>query len=181
MFQVRRSHLAPGRLGGPSRGRLRAWPRGWAEAALCAVVSVGGVGAAHAEVTRVSAGAFPISSVVSAPAAGRLVWVSGTTAPPPAAGGSMGDTKTQTVATLKKISELLAGQGLSLGDVTMMRVYLVADPALGKMDFTGMMAGYTQFFGTSAQPNKPSRTTVQVAGLAGPGALVEIEVQAIKS
>lgn len=138
-------------------------------------------GAAQAEVTRVSAGAFPISSVVSAPAAGRLVWVSGTTAPAPAAGGSMGDTKTQTVATLKKISELLAGQGLSLGDVTMMRVYLVADPTLGKMDFPGMMAGYTQFFGTAAQPNKPSRTTVQVAGLAGPGALVEIEVQAIKS
>jgi enamine deaminase RidA (YjgF/YER057c/UK114 family) len=47
------------------------------------------------------------------------------------------------------------------------------------MDFTGFMAGYTKFFGTKEQPNKPARSTFQVAGLAGPGILVEIEVVAV--
>jgi enamine deaminase RidA (YjgF/YER057c/UK114 family) len=61
-----------------------------------------------------------------------------------------------------------------------MNVFLVADPKMGKMDFTGFMAGYTQYFGTPDQPNLPARSAVQVAGLAGPGALVEIEVEAAK-
>ena len=34
-------------------------------------------------------------------------------------------------------------------------------------------------FGTATQPNKPARSTVQV-GLATPGALVEIELVAVK-
>jgi enamine deaminase RidA (YjgF/YER057c/UK114 family) len=40
------------------------------------------------------------------------------------------------------------------------------------------MHGYLQHFGTAAQKNLPARTTVQVAGLPVPGALVEIEVVA---
>ena len=67
-----------------------------------------------------------------------------------------------------------------MSDVVMMHVYLVADPASGKMDFAGMNAGFMQFFGTAAQPNKPARTTVQVAGLVGAGALVEIDAVAAK-
>jgi enamine deaminase RidA (YjgF/YER057c/UK114 family) len=60
-------------------------------------------------------------------------------------------------------------------------VFLVGDPAKGgKMDFAGFMAGYTQFFGTPAQPNLPSRSAVQVAGLASPNFLVEIEVTAVR-
>ena len=134
-----------------------------------------------AGVVRVPAGSFPISSVVVAPAGATLVYVSGTTAPTPPAGASPGDTQAQTIGALGRISELLKGQGLGLADVVMMRVYLVGDPAKGgRMDFAGMMAGYSQFFGTAAQPDKPARTTVQVAGLAAPGALVEIEVQAVK-
>jgi enamine deaminase RidA (YjgF/YER057c/UK114 family) len=42
------------------------------------------------------------------------------------------------------------------------------------------MKGYLQFFGTEKQPNVPARTTVQVAGLPMPGALVEIEVVAAR-
>jgi enamine deaminase RidA (YjgF/YER057c/UK114 family) len=42
------------------------------------------------------------------------------------------------------------------------------------------MEGYTQFFGTEAQPNLPARSVVQVAGLANPGFLVEIEVTAVR-
>jgi enamine deaminase RidA (YjgF/YER057c/UK114 family) len=44
------------------------------------------------------------------------------------------------------------------------------------MDFGGFMEAYTQYFGTEEQPNLPARSAVQVAGLARPGMLVEIEV-----
>jgi enamine deaminase RidA (YjgF/YER057c/UK114 family) len=67
-------------------------------------------------------------------------------------------------------------------DVVMMHVYLVGDPANGgRMDFAGLNAAYSQHFGTKEQPNKPARSTVQVAALAAQGPLVEIEVIAAKS
>jgi enamine deaminase RidA (YjgF/YER057c/UK114 family) len=87
------------------------------------------------------------------------------------------DTKAQTVGAIQKA---LAAQKLTLGDVVMMHVYLAADPATGKMDFAGFMGGYTQFFGNKDQPNKPARSAMQVAALAAPGMLVEIEVIAVK-
>ena len=66
------------------------------------------------------------------------------------------DTKSQTEGLIRDMQKLLESQKLTLGDVVMMRVYLGADPAKGgKMDFEGMMAGYSQFFGTKEQPNKP--------------------------
>jgi hypothetical protein len=44
-----------------------------------------------------------------------------------------------------------------------------------------MTAGYTQFFGTKDQPNKPARTTLQVVLPAGTrGALVEIDLIAVR-
>jgi len=137
--------------------------------------------AGAAEIMRLTAGAFPISSLVSVPAGGRLIYVSGTTAEPPAPGAPLGDTKTQTIAALRRIQVLLKDHGASIGDIVMMGVFLVGDPALGgRMDFAGMTAGYSQFFGTPDQPNNPALTTVQVAGLAAPGAMVEIEAQAAK-
>jgi len=92
------------------------------------------------------------------------------------------DTESQTVGLIKDIQKLLESQKLTLSDVVMMRVYLGGDPAKdGKMDFSGMMAGYSQFFGTKDQPNKPARTTVQVVLPAGArGALVEIDVVAVR-
>jgi enamine deaminase RidA (YjgF/YER057c/UK114 family) len=93
-----------------------------------------------------------------------------------------GDTETQTMSTLTKIQAALKNEGLSMGDVVMMHVFLVGDPAKeGKLDFPGMMAAYTKFFGTKEQPNKPARSAMQVAALAAPWALVEIEVIAVKS
>jgi len=134
-----------------------------------------------ADIVRQKAGAFPISSLVSVPPGSELIYVSGTTAEPASPGAPLGDTKTQTVAVLKRIQGLLKGQGASLADIVMMRVFLVGDPTLGgRMDFAGMMAAYSQFFGTPDQPNTPARTTVQVAGLAAPGAMVEIEAQVAK-
>jgi enamine deaminase RidA (YjgF/YER057c/UK114 family) len=68
-----------------------------------------------------------------------------------------------------------------MGDVVKMQVFLVGDPDKGgKMDFAGFMQGYTQFFGSKEQPNLPTRSVFQVAGLANPGFLVEIEVTAVR-
>jgi enamine deaminase RidA (YjgF/YER057c/UK114 family) len=93
-----------------------------------------------------------------------------------------GDTEAQTMSTLTKIEASLKSEGLTMGDVVMMHVYMAGDPAQGgKLDFPGMMAAYSRFFGTKEQPNKPARSTVQVAALVAPWALVEIEVIAAKS
>ena len=93
-----------------------------------------------------------------------------------------GDTRSQSESVFRKIEGILKEQGLGMRDVVMMHVYLVGDPAMGnRMDFAGMMSAYTKFFGTAEQPNKPARSTVQVAGLAAAGALVEIEVIAVKT
>jgi enamine deaminase RidA (YjgF/YER057c/UK114 family) len=92
------------------------------------------------------------------------------------------DTTSQTVGLLKDIQKFLESQKLTLGDVVMVRVYVGGDPAKdGKADVAGMAAGYTQFFGTKDQPNKPARTTLQVILPAGArGALVEIDMIAVR-
>jgi enamine deaminase RidA (YjgF/YER057c/UK114 family) len=119
---------------------------------------------------------FPISQGVWV---GNTLYLSGTLDPDFSKSPAK-DTKAQTVGALQAIQKALAAQKLTLGDVVMMHVYLAADPATGKMDFAGFMGGYTQFFGTKDQPNKPARSAMQVAALAAPGALVEIEVIAVK-
>jgi len=94
---------------------------------------------------------------------------------------SYGDTETQAVSALTQIKGTLARLGLGMGDVVKMTVFMVADPTKdNKLDFAGLMAGYTKFFGTADQPNKPARSAVQVAALVAPGALLEIEVIAAK-
>lgn len=96
--------------------------------------------------------------------------------------GAPGDTQSQTVHVLDAIRHTLAEQHLSLGDVVLMHAFLAGDPAHGgKMDFTGFMAAYSRYFGTKDQPNKPARSAMQVAALALPGALVEIEVVAVNT
>lgn len=96
---------------------------------------------------------------------------------------SFGDTKTQTISTLNKIKGILASHGYAMSDVVKMTVFVTADPKRGdgKMDFAGMNEGYRMFFGTAENPNVVARSTVQVAALAGPYYLVEIEVMAAKA
>ncbi len=130
---------------------------------------------------------FPILSAVEVPPGKTLVFLSGAGAPvsdPAAPARSLsayGDTRTQTVGTLTSIAGTLKGLDLTPGDVVKMTVFLVADPAKGgRMDFDGFMQGYRQFFGGPDQPRLPTRSVVQVAGLANPGWLVEIEVTAVR-
>ena len=129
------------------------------------------------------------AAIATAVWAGDTLYVSGQlpnpVTPADAAKGTAavyGDTRAQTESVLRKIEAILKEQGLGMADVVKMNVYLAGDPAKGNtMDFAGMMASYTQFFGTPAQPNKPARSTVQVAALVAAGALVEIDVVAVRS
>jgi enamine deaminase RidA (YjgF/YER057c/UK114 family) len=120
---------------------------------------------------------LPIAAAVWA---GNTLYVSGWLDPDMKADT---DTKSQTVGILKDLQKLLESQKLTLADVVNMHVYLGTNPATGgKPDTPGMMAGYTQFFGTKEQPHKPSRTAVQVVlPAASRGALVEIDLIAVRS
>lgn len=92
-----------------------------------------------------------------------------------------GGTEAQTADVLTKLGAVLKANGYDYKDVVNAKVYLVGDPAKdNKMDFAGMNAAFKKVFGTTDEPNKPSRVTVQIAGLALPGALVEIELTAAK-
>jgi enamine deaminase RidA (YjgF/YER057c/UK114 family) len=162
-------------------------------AGILAVVSSApaAVPADHQKVVRLplpDGNDFPISSAVTVKAGVDTYFLSGALAPvinkdaPKGSVAAFGDTETQTVGALNAIKGTLTRLGLTMGDVVKMTIFLVGDPAKdNKMDFAGMMVGYKQFFGTAEQPNKPSRSAVQVAALAAPGALVEIEVIAAKS
>lgn len=91
-----------------------------------------------------------------------------------------GDTKTQAASVFAKIQAGLKEQGLDMKDVVKMTVFLGPDPKTGKLDFAGMQSEYVKYFGTKEQPNKPARSAFQVAALAAPWALLEIEVIAVK-
>ena len=127
---------------------------------------------------------FPIARAVEVPAGTTLIFHSGMTPSPKdpnAPKGTpeyWGDTTTQALSAFANIKASLDDMGLGFGDVVKMLVFLVADPSDkdGHMDFAGFMKAYTQYFGTPEQPNLPARSAVQVAGLAAPGLLVEIEV-----
>jgi enamine deaminase RidA (YjgF/YER057c/UK114 family) len=139
------------------------------------------------EIVRRQAGDFPIASSVLVPAGADLVFLSGTladVAKPDAPAGSverLGDTETQVESILGKLARELGASGLSLRDVVKMNVFMVGDPRKGdSMDFEGLMKAYTRNFGAKTQGGLPARTTVQVAALPVPGALVEIEVIAAR-
>jgi enamine deaminase RidA (YjgF/YER057c/UK114 family) len=130
---------------------------------------------------------FPISAAVTVRAGLDTVYVSGALPSainkdaPKGTPPVYGDMETQTVSVLTSIKGTLARLGLGMGDVVKMTVFMAADPAYdNKLNFPALMAGYSQFFGTKEQPNKPARSAVQVAALVLPGTLVEIEVIAAK-
>lgn len=162
---------------------------GFASGALLATILPPGAASA-AEIVRypLAGGAtFPIARAVEVPPGTVLLFHSGQT-PAPAdpkapqnSAAYWGNTKAQSLSVFARLQESLKTLNAGFGDVVSMTVYLVGDPALeGRMDFAGFMEAYSQFFGTTAQPNLPSRSTVQVAGLVQPGMLVEIEITLAK-
>lgn len=128
----------------------------------------------------------PISSNVAIPANKAYFWTSGTVpsvADSTAAAGSpqrFGDTKTQGISILRSIEHQLKEKGLTMKDVVYLRVYVVADKNKGHtFDYQGWFDAYAQFFGTTANPTKPARSTVGVAALVNAEWLIEIEAFAV--
>lgn len=139
-------------------------------------------GAAEAaEIRRApSSGAIAITPSVVVPAGTELVFLSGAL-PAIANKAAPGDTEAQTRSVLSKLEAALKAEGLGHGDVVKATVFLVGDPVKGgEIDFSGLNKAWNEVFGTTAQPAKPARSTVKVAGLVLPGALVEIEFVAAK-
>jgi enamine deaminase RidA (YjgF/YER057c/UK114 family) len=141
---------------------------------------------ASAEVTRYplpNNSTFPIAQAVEVSSDTALIYHSGTVpgpANPDAERGSReyyGDTETQALNVFARMEASDEKLGVGFGDVVKMQVFMVGDPELGgKMDFDGFMKAYTKYFGTKEQPNLPARSAFQIAGLAGDGMLIEIEV-----
>ena len=128
----------------------------------------------------------PIVQAVTVPPGYTTYYISGTPAGPKnpsAPEGSpdrWGDTTQQTADSLGKLEATLKQLGLTFGDVVKATVFIVADPNNGgKINFPAMNAEWSKHFGTASQPNKPARSTVEVK-LATPGALIEIEMVAVK-
>ncbi|MGQ8365455.1 RidA family protein [Glaciecola sp. 1036] len=154
---------------------------------LMSFAILGLVGSANADVTRhplPNNSTFPIARAVEVPAGTDLIYHSGqvpSPSNPDAEPGSLeyyGDTYTQSISVFKKFEASFKDLGVDFGDAVKLTVFLVGDPSKGgKMDFSGFMKAYTEYFGTEEQPNLPARSAIQIAGLAGgPGMLVEIEM-----
>jgi enamine deaminase RidA (YjgF/YER057c/UK114 family) len=131
-------------------------------------------------------GGGPISSNVTVPANRGWFITSGTVAPladstaPAGSRARFGDTKTQGVGILRQIQRQLAGEGLSLKDVIMLRVYVAPDPTKnGQFDFQGWFDAYAEFFARPDNPTRVARSTVGVAALVRPEYLIEIEAVAV--
>jgi 2-iminobutanoate/2-iminopropanoate deaminase len=164
--------------------------RTFARSVLALVVSVGFIGSAAAQIVRNTNGPGPHLILESAviPSNAEVLALSGVVPRPidpnkrPASLDDFGDTKTQTISVLNQIKAILERRGYKMSDIVRMTVYLTADPKRddGRMDFQGMNEAYRMFFGTEENPNVVARSTVQVAGLANPFFLVEIEVTAAK-
>ncbi len=154
-------------------------------AVAAAILSAAGAANAETVVKHIQSEKSPIAAGVWA---GDTYYLSGQLADPvtpaDAAKGTpavYGDTAAQSASVFAKIKKALEAQGLSDGDVVKMTVFLGPDPTTGKLDFKGMMSEYVKYYGTAEQPNKPARSAFQVAALAAPWALIEVEVIAVKS
>lgn len=121
------------------------------------------------------------------------------------AGGVLPDgvtvTEAQGINVLKNIRANLESQGLTLGDVTTMRVFLDNAPGTDRADYSGWNRAYRQFFANTdletgdtelvplgtAEPAaplerneaRPTRFALEVASLPVAGWLVEVEVDAV--
>ena len=156
---------------------------------VAVVIGLGVANIVSAQVVRNTNGPGPhnILESVTIPANAEVLALSGVVPQPidPAKRAKLedfGDTKTQTISVLNQIKTILERRGYKMSDVVRMTVFLTADPKNkdGRMDFQGMNEAYRMFFGTAENPNVVARSTVQVAALASPFFLVEIEVTAAK-
>jgi 2-iminobutanoate/2-iminopropanoate deaminase len=125
------------------------------------------------------------------PAGAEVLMLSGQTAALPDAlakpvgsevtAAQLGDTHQQTANVLARIKRTLERRGWAMSDVVRLTVFLVGDPTKGgRMDYAGVNQAYDEFFGSSANHNLVTRSTVQVVALAQPAFLVEVEATAAR-
>lgn len=127
----------------------------------------------------------PILTSVEIPPGKALIFLSGQVPSPvnpdaPREQRVLGDMEAQTMSILGKIEDHLKTLGLGMKDVVKAQAFLVADPATGKVDRDGFNKAFSKYFGTAAQPNKPTRSAFEIAGLGSAGMFVEIEVMAVR-
>lgn len=124
------------------------------------------------KVTRASSGSTweRTFGYARAARAGDTILVSGTVGADALGRPAAPDAHGQTRAAVAIVDEALRKLGGSLDGVLRLRVHFV-DPEVGP----GVMAALHEAFGDSL----PALTTLRVAGLADPGFLVELEVDAV--
>ncbi|ODU22665.1 MAG: hypothetical protein ABS87_01410 [Sphingomonas sp. SCN 67-18] len=147
-----------------------------ATAAVLATLFASSAGAEG--IVRVMPPDAPIATSAAVPAKANLIFLSGLVASPidPSRPDELGDTRRQTLDILTRMKAQIEGLGSSMGSIVKMTVFLVGVPENGgRMDRAAMNEVFRTFFGSADQPNKPTRSTVQVAGLGSPNVLVEIE------
>lgn len=130
-----------------------------------------------AEITRHNEGNYFYTSITIPPGA-ETMYLSGSGARP-LDDGSWGDMQQQTVNTFERFKQTLESQGWSMSDIVQVRAFAVAGED-GALDFAGFNAGYSQFFGTSDNPEKPVRSFVEIKDLVVDGWLIEIEIRAAR-
>ncbi len=135
--------------------------------------------AAFAAPVKHNQGKGPIAKSVTVPPGYDTLYFSGVGPGAAAPGKDPGNTETQATKALEIIKKNLAEEGMTFGDVVMMHAYLGPDPKTGQADRTGWGNAFGKYFGTPAQPNKPSRTSIQISFGGGPN-LIEIEVIAVR-
>ena len=94
-----------------------------------------------------------------------------------------GNTEEQCTESFANIQAALKEQGLDMGDIVEMQIFLAPDPANGnKIDVAAMNRAYAKFFGTPEQPNRPVRMAgMQLVQLGNPNSLDEIMTIAVRS
>ncbi|WP_375088690.1 Rid family hydrolase [Peribacillus sp. RS7] len=124
-----------------------------------------------------------ISSSVAVPQSYNRIMFSGTVSPLLNKDGKTtyeryGNTERQAIGILEKLKADLKTKGLSLADVTFLRVYVAPDPNKeGTPDYQGWFNAYAMFFNTKENPVKTARSTVGVQSLFSPDYLIEIEAE----
>ena len=113
----------------------------------------------------------PVAAYSQGAEAGGTVYTAGQLGLDPATGSFPDGIEAQTLAALTNIRSIVEAAGLGLTDIVKVTVFLT------KMShFDAMNAVYKKFF----DGHKPARTTVGVAELPRPAALVEIDAVAAR-
>lgn len=130
-----------------------------------------------AEIERINEGNYFYTAIYIPPGAETL-YLSGSGARP-MEDGNWGDMRQQTIDTFNRFRETLEAEGWSMADIVQVRAFAVSDE-FGNLDFAGFNEGYSEFFGTDENPNKPVRSFVEIEDLVVDGWLVEIEIRAAR-